>query len=84
VSAAIVALIGIVAGGAIAALVQLWSSARSVRGAACLLRDELDLTLTYGESVLSARDRQRRNRAFSHVLWVDRRSLLAVVRIGSQ
>jgi hypothetical protein len=84
VSAAIVALIGIVAGGAIAALVQLRSSARSVRGAACLLRDELDLTLTYAESVLSARDRQRRNRAFSHVLWVDRRSLLAVVRIGSQ
>jgi len=77
-SPAIIGLIGVVVGGAIGAFVQqLRPSSRSVRGAARLLRDELDLTLTYAESVLEAGSWQPSGRAFSDDLWLDRRSLLA-------
>lgn len=50
-NAALIGLAGVVIGGAIAAFVQLRSSARNVRGAARLVREELGLSLTYLESV---------------------------------
>jgi len=77
-SSAIIGLIGVVVGGGIAAFVQLRSSARSVRGSARLLREELDLTLVFVESVLKEASWPPRGPTCSNELWLDRRSLLAM------
>ena len=77
-SPAIIGLIGVVVGGAITAFAQqLRPNSRSVRGAARLLREELDLTLTYADLVLKAGSWQLSDEAFSNELWLDRRGLLA-------
>ena len=75
---AVIGLVGIVLGGAIAVFAQqLRPNARSVRGAARLLHGELDLTLKYANDVLDAQSWQPGGRALSTALWADRRSLLA-------
>jgi hypothetical protein len=75
---ALIGLVGIVVGGAIALFAQqLRPNARNVRAAARLLRGELDLTLAYTKKVLDARSWQPEGRALSVELWTDRRSLLA-------
>jgi len=78
-SSAIIGLIGVVVGGAIAAFAQqLRPNSRSVRGAARLLHENLDLARTYAELVLKTGSWQPGDRAFSDDdLWPDRRSLLA-------
>ena len=77
-SSAIIGLIGIVVGGAIAAFAQqLRPSSRSVRGAARLLHDELDLALTYARLTLKTGSWQPGDRAFLEDAWLDRRDLLA-------
>ena len=81
-TSALIGLIGVVVGGGIAAFLQLRSSARSVRGSARLLREELDLTLIFVESVLKE-GWQRNGRVCSDALWLDRRSLLAM-ELGRQ
>lgn len=77
-SPAIIGLIGVVVGGGIAAVLQLRSSARSVRGSARLLREELDLSLVFVESVRKEERWRPSGRACSDGLWLDRRSLLAM------
>jgi hypothetical protein len=75
---AIIGVIGVVVGGAIAVFAQqLRPNARSVRGAARLLDGELGLTWAYAHTVLKARSWQPTGRALSAELWADRRSLLA-------
>ena len=77
---AIIGVIGVVVGGAIAVFAQqLRPDARSVRGAARLLHEELDLTLKYAEVVLQAQSwgAAPSSRAFSAQQWSDRRSLFA-------
>lgn len=76
-SAALIGLAGVVIGGAIAAFVQLRSSARNVRGAARLVREELGLSLTYLESVRQTRTSQAAGQALANGVWLNMRSLLA-------
>lgn len=76
-TAALIGLAGVVIGGGIAAFVQLRSSARSVRGAARLLREELGLSLTYLDSVRKRGTSQALGPALSNEVWLDTRSLLA-------
>ena len=74
----LIALAGVVVGGAITAFAQqLRPNARNVQGAARLLREEFDLTATYASEVLEAGAWQPNGRAFSDEVWSDRRSLLA-------
>jgi hypothetical protein len=82
VTSALIGLIGVVLGGGIAAFLQLRSSARTVRGSARLLREELALTLSFVESVLKE-GWQRNGRVCSDALWLERRSLLAM-ELGRQ
>ncbi len=77
-SSAIIGLIGVVVGGALAAVLQLRSSARSVRGSARLLREELDLTLSFVELLQRKTCWQPGAGACRDELWLDRRSLLAM------
>lgn len=76
-SAALIGLAGVVIGGAIAAFVQLRSSARNVRGAARLVHDELDLSLGYLESVRENPTSQTPGQALASGVWVNVRNLLA-------
>ena len=74
----LIGLAGVVVGGAIAAFAQqLRPNARTVRGAARLLREEFDLTATYAADVIEAGAWRPSGRAVSDDVWSDRRSLLA-------
>jgi hypothetical protein len=74
----LIALAGVVVGGAITAFAQqLRPNARNVRGAARLLREEFDLTATYGAEVIEAGVWQPNGRALSDDVWSERKSLLA-------
>ncbi len=74
----LIALAGVVVGGAITAFAQqLRPNARTVRGAARLLREEFDLTAAYGANVIEEGVWQPNGRVFSDDVWSDRRSLLA-------
>jgi len=77
VSAALIGLAGVVIGGAIAAFVQLRSSARNVRGAARLVREELGLSVTYLQSVGESPESQGLGQALASGVWLNERSLLA-------
>jgi hypothetical protein len=77
VNAALIGLAGVVIGGAIAAFVQLRSSARNVRGAARLVREELGQSATYLESVPRTQQWPALGQALASDVWLDVRSLLA-------
>jgi hypothetical protein len=81
VTAAAIGVIGVVLGAAIAAFAQqLRPSARSVRGAARLLRDELWDTWAYADKVKRAGSwpsSSKADRAFPKRVWSKRRDLLA-------